>query len=284
MKAYKVFNEDFTCRNFQYEVGKTYIHEEQIKLCGSGFHACLKTVDCFNYYFFDSKNKVCEVELMGNIEHGDDKSVCSEIKIIREISWHDVLSLVNTGKDNTGHRNSGHRNSGDRNSGHRNSGDSNSGDRNSGHRNSGDSNSGHRNSGHWNSGDSNSGDSNSGHRNSGHWNSCDREAGYFNSSENNEIRVFNKSCSKALWDKVEKPEFIYNLILNEWTWFSDMSDEEKKNYPKAYVCNGYLKTFSYKDAWRNAYCEASIEEVELLKKLPNFDATIFEDITGIKIK
>ena len=62
-----------------------------------------------------------------------------------------------------------------------------------------------------------------------------------------------------------------------------MSDEEKKEYSKAYICNGYLKTFSYKDAWLNAYKKATSEDIELLKKLPNFDPCIFYDITGIKI-
>ncbi len=289
MKAYKVFNEDFTCRGYQYEVGNTYTHEGEIRLCGLGFHACLKAVDCFNYYSFDPKNKVCEVELMGNIEHGDDKSVCSEIKIIKEIEWHAILSLVNTGKDNTGYRNSGYSNSGNSNSGDSNSGDwnsgySNSGDSNSGDWNSGNRNSGYSNSGNSNSGDSNSGDSSSGDWNSGDWNSCNNESGYFNSSESEEIRVFNKSCNKDLWSASDKPDFIYNLELNKWVWFDDMTDEEKQDSPKAYVCGGYLKTFSHNEAWMNAYNEASDEDIELLKKLPNFDSEIFEEITGIKIQ
>ncbi len=294
MKAYKVFNADFTCRDFQYEVGKTYKHEGKIRLCESGFHACLKIGHCFNYYSFDSKNKVCEVELMGDIDHGYDKSVSSEIKIIKEISWHDVLLLANTGHSNSGHSNSGdwnsghsnsgHRNSGHSNSGHSNSGHSNSGDWNSGHRNSGHLNSGHSNSGDWNSGHSNSGHSNSGHSNSGDWNSCDYESGSFNSEESDKIRVFNRSCDRKVWDEIEKPRFIYELILNEWICFANMSEEEKITYPKAYVCNGYLKTFNPKDSWINAYNKSSIEDVDLLKALPNFDADVFEEITGIKIK
>ena len=57
MRGYKVFNNDWTCRDFQYEVGKTYKHDGKISLCGSGFHFCEKAVDCFNYYGFSSENK-----------------------------------------------------------------------------------------------------------------------------------------------------------------------------------------------------------------------------------
>ena len=39
MKAYKGFNKNLTCRDYQYEEGKTY-EEKEAKLCKSGFHAC----------------------------------------------------------------------------------------------------------------------------------------------------------------------------------------------------------------------------------------------------
>lgn len=42
MKAYKVFNPDWTCRGFQYEIGKTYVHNGDISMCQAGFHACKK--------------------------------------------------------------------------------------------------------------------------------------------------------------------------------------------------------------------------------------------------
>ena len=132
IKGYKVFNPDWTCRDFQYEVGKTYKHDGNIDLCGSGFHFCIEAVDCFNYYVFDSENKVAEVVATGLVETGDDKSVTNEITIVRELEWHEVLKLVNTGKECTGYRNSGNGNSGDWNSGDWNSGDWNSGNGNNG--------------------------------------------------------------------------------------------------------------------------------------------------------
>lgn len=67
--------------------------------------------DCFNYYEFNSNNKVAEVEAIGCTETRDDKSVTDEITIIKELTWHEVLDLANTGKDCTGNRNSGDCNS-----------------------------------------------------------------------------------------------------------------------------------------------------------------------------
>jgi hypothetical protein len=326
--GYKIFNPDWTCRNYDFKTNKGSaigsIHKLDSKsplvLCSNGFHFCRKPNMCFNYYSFDSQNKVAQIEILGNfIGDPEDKECCDNFKIIRELSWNEVLTIINTGKANSGHSNSGHRNSGNSNSGHSNSGHRNSGDSNSGHRNSGDSSSGHSNSGHRNSGDNNSGhsnsgdgnsgDGNSGHRNSGHrnsghrnsgdgnsghsnsgdgnsggWNSCDREPGYFNSIVSDTINVFNKQCKKDIWENSLKPNFIYNFELNKWISFSKMSNDEKIQFPKAYVCDGYLKALTYKEAWGNAYKNASKEDIQLLKNLPNFDAKVFEEISGIKIK
>jgi len=128
MKGYKVFNPDWECRGFQFEVGKTYELSGEISLCNRGFHFCLRLNDCFNYYNFNSNNKVAEIEFNeNNVIHGEDKSVTSKITIVKELTWFEVLQLVNTGKNNTGLNNSGDCNSGSCNSGDCNSGNWNSG-------------------------------------------------------------------------------------------------------------------------------------------------------------
>jgi len=105
MKAYKVFNSNWACQDFQYEVGKEYKIDSEPILCKRGFHACKKLVDCFNYYDFDSANKVAEVELLGTvIGDEEDKQVTNHIKIVRELTWYEVLHLVNIGNCNTGYK------------------------------------------------------------------------------------------------------------------------------------------------------------------------------------
>jgi hypothetical protein len=119
MKGFKVFNSDWTCRGFQFEVGKTFTEDITPVCCDRGFHFCTKAADCFRYYSFDPDNKVAEVEALGDIDTNNDDSKCStnKIHIIREITWQEVLELVNLGKACTGLCNSGNRNSGNRNSG-----------------------------------------------------------------------------------------------------------------------------------------------------------------------
>ena len=113
MIAYKVFNSDWTCRSFKYQVGETYKEDINPSVCYRGFHFCKNLVDCFNYYHFDPNNKVAEIEALGDIAEDDDKCCTNVIKIVREITWHEVLERVNTGKGNTGFCNSGDQNSGD---------------------------------------------------------------------------------------------------------------------------------------------------------------------------
>jgi hypothetical protein len=86
IKAYKGFNKDMTCRDFQYEEGKEY-EEERAEACNCGFHACEHPVDCLGYY--DPAHSVYhEVEQSGEIsKRSDDTKVAStKIKIGARVS------------------------------------------------------------------------------------------------------------------------------------------------------------------------------------------------------
>ena len=123
IKGFKVFNPDWTCRGFQYEVGQTYEENVTPSVCDRGFHFCKQPKDCFNYYGFDPDNKVAEVIALGEVSEEGDKCATNKIQILREIPWSELLNLVNLGKGNVGLCNSGNSNSGNCNSGNRNSGD-----------------------------------------------------------------------------------------------------------------------------------------------------------------
>ena len=92
MKGYKLFNWDWTCKGFQYEVGKTYEMEESPVICEKGFHFCTKLEDCFNYYEAVSWNRIAEVEGLGEcVTHDDDSKVATnKIKVVREIQWSEL--------------------------------------------------------------------------------------------------------------------------------------------------------------------------------------------------
>ena len=92
MKAYKGFNLDMTCRGFQFEVGKTYIHDGEIKLCESGFHSCEAPLDVFNFY--PPTALFAEVELDGVSEEThkqDTKRVSKSLTVKAAI---DIAGLV----------------------------------------------------------------------------------------------------------------------------------------------------------------------------------------------
>ena len=284
MIAYKVFNQDWTCRGFKYQVGKTYEEDINPSVCDRGFHFCKKLADCFNYYNFDSDNKVAEIEALGDISEGDDKCCTNKIKIVKEITWHEVLDMVNAGKGNTGFCNSGYRNTGGYNSGNWNTGGWNSGDRNSGNCNTGDKNSGHRNSGNCNTGD----------KNSGNWNSGDCNAGDFNLSDNN-TGCFNVDDHKLLFFDQEtdltwyqwRNSQAYDLLRNidsqktKWVHAEDMTDQEKLEHPSYETTGGYLKKRDISKACKEWWDRLSGDEKQCIREIPNFDSKKFEMITGI---
>ena len=116
VKGFKGFNEDLTCRGFQYEIGKTYKHNGEVELCRSGFHFCRKLKDVHHFYNLKT-SRICEIEADGKIDDDGVKSVCSRMRIVREVSREEILSIINIGEKNTGLFNIGDRNSGNRNSG-----------------------------------------------------------------------------------------------------------------------------------------------------------------------
>jgi hypothetical protein len=161
-----------------------------------------------------------------------------------------------------------------------NSGYRNSGDGNSGYGNSGDGNSGNRNSGYGNSGDGNSGSRNSGDGNSGYGNSCDRSSGIF-CTKTPKLFLFNKPCDES-WDEIQHPHF-FGFKLNEWVSENEMTDQEKIENKDFHITKGYLKKYEYQEAWLDFWNKTDEENKKTFLNLPNFDAEIFKEITGIDV-
>ena len=92
MKAYKGFDKDLKCREFQYEVGKEY-EEENSALCKKGFHACENPLDTFRYYA-PTDSRYCEVDVDDNGERNSyDSKVCGKhIRIGAEIGLKGVIN------------------------------------------------------------------------------------------------------------------------------------------------------------------------------------------------
>lgn len=92
--SYKAFDKNMQCRGFQYEVGKEYEMDGEIKCCNRGFHACKSPIEVWNYY--DMLNsRYAEVEQSGKIEKEENSTkVCSShIKIKDELKLADIINI-----------------------------------------------------------------------------------------------------------------------------------------------------------------------------------------------
>lgn len=242
IKGYKVFNPDWTCRGFKFEVGKTFEEDVEPSCCNRGFHFCKELKDCFNYYQFNPENKVAEIIALGDIDEESNNTKCctNKIQIVKELTWEEVLRLVNLGKGNAGFCNSG---------------------------------------------DCNSGDCNSGNRNSGNWNKTNHSSGCFNTKEAT-ILIFNKPSNWTFKDWVNSDaRYLLNNIpknVTEWVYSSDMTEQEKEAHPEHETTGGYLKVLDESNCAQTWWNALSSKQKNIIKALPNFDAEIFEQITGVK--
>ena len=91
--AYKAFNKDLTCRDFHFEVGKTYEHKGKVEACSSGFHACENPMDTWSYYDL-TDSRFCVVEMSGEVSrHSDDSKIAAaRITIKAELSLPQIIT------------------------------------------------------------------------------------------------------------------------------------------------------------------------------------------------
>ena len=247
----KGFDKNLRCRGVQFEVGKTYdtgAKDDELSLCSSTvYHYCDSLRKVHQHYSAqpDSNNRFCEIEVLGAEVTDGEKIGSNKIRIVREIVGEELDILRGILDGNTGVFNSGNRNSGD-----------------------------------CNSGDGNSGSRNSGDGNSGDWNSCNYSSGVFCSREE-KIRIFNKPSNMTM------QEFVYseyyhalNSVPFELTeWIQYTKEEQDTDAKKA--TGGYLRTVPYKEACAKWWLNMSAKNKSIIMSMPNFDAEVFKEITGI---
>lgn len=314
IKGYKMFDADWCCQGFQYEVGKTYEIEGEIIPCEHGFHFCKTIEDCFNYYDCVTWNHIAEIEALGEVKEEGNKSVTNKIKIVKEIKWNELKGIRVNCSEGVNESNGVHESSGVNES---NGVNSSLGVHYSNGVNSSfgvSSSSG----AHYSNGVNNS----EGVKNSDGVNnsygveySCgvnrsygvntsygvDRSEGV--NGSNGVANSFGVHCSYG----VNNGLFVANKPKTYILFNKQVTEKRYKEVKRELleVLNGWSPTFNnlqnlylkYGGGWRftpisraqgvskeEAWADMPKEAIEYLKSLPEFDAEIFKEITGIEVK
>ena len=243
----KGFNKDLQCRGMQFEVGKEYkieLNGRKLELCtNTCFHYCNSLQQVHEFYSVLENNRFCEIEVLGEEVSDGKKCGSNHIKIVREIVGEELNILKGITNGNTGIFNSGS----------------------------------------YNSGNCNSGNYNSGNYNSGLFNSCDFSNGIFCSIEP-KINIFNMptnmTMSEFLNSKYYDAIISSDFKLTEWIPYTE--EEIEKDESKKLI-GGHLKSYTYKEACKNWWNGLSRKNKAIICSMPNFDANVFKEITGIEV-
>lgn len=106
-------------------------------------------------------------------------------------------------------------------------------------------------------------------------------------TEEQKIMMFNKPSDwthRMWWES--KARYLLNQIpkdVVEWVYSEDMSDEEKAAHPEHETTGGYLKVLDESECGQIWWGGLSDRNKEVIKSMPNFDADVFYQCTGIKI-
>ena len=98
------------------------------------------------------------------------------------------------------------------------------------------------------------------------------------------MRLFNKETDFTMEEFMET-EWYAVLTSGEFnlTKWRDYTDEEKAQDERKRLIGGELITIPYKEACANWWASLSDEDKAIIKTIPNFDADIFYEITGIDV-
>lgn len=124
------------------------------------------------------------------------------------------------------------------------------------------------NTGNRNTGDYNTGNRNTGDYNTGMFNSCNYSNGFFNTKEPT-INIFNVD-SRMTASEFYKSKYYYALISSPFILTEWVDDK--------------LKSYTFKEACANWWSKMTDRNKEIIKSIPNFNAEIFKEITGIGVE
>ena len=96
IEAYKIVPASPPQKDYpDYQVGYTYTHQGEVKLCESGFHASPTFVYCKNYIAPDKNYRYLKVRMNGPIWESDNsKCVAGKLEVLSEYSYGEVQQLV----------------------------------------------------------------------------------------------------------------------------------------------------------------------------------------------
>ena len=107
-------------------------------------------------------------------------------------------------------------------------------------------------------------------------------------TEQQNIMMFNKPSEWTYqdWLNSEARYYLNQIPKNivEWVYESDMTDDEKEEHPTYKTTGGYLKVLEESECGQLWWGSLSDRQKNIIKSLPNFDAEIFYQCTGIRIE
>lgn len=100
----------------------------------------------------------------------------------------------------------------------------------------------------------------------------------------NSYMIFNQKVDKEEWSEIRNSLPTINLQITKWIDKSDMTKEEKENNSVWKEIGGYLKRYTYEEAWKNWIDNAKQDEIEAIFNCKYYDEEIFKSITGCELK
>ena len=132
------------------------------------------------------------------------------------------------------------------------------------------------NTGYWNTGNRNTGDWNTASYNTGCFNTEEQKIMLFNKPSNMTYREWIDSDARCLLNQIPKD-------VVEWVYEEYMTDEEKAANPTYETTGGYLKVLDESECGQIWWDSLTDDKKNIIKSIPNFDAEIFKQCTGIKV-